>query len=55
MSKNNSSELEREQKFHSLTKDKLDYTMLTVEKMSSCIRRILKDLLNTYESEKRKG
>ena len=55
MSKNNSSELEREQKFHSLTKDKLDYTMLTVEKMSSCIRRILKDLLNTYESEKRKA
>ena len=55
ISKNNTSELEREQKLHSLTKDKLDNSALTIEKMSSCIRRIFKDLLNTYESEQKKG
>lgn len=53
INKNTANELEREQKFHSLTKDKLDNTILTVEKMSSCIRRIIKDLLNQYEKEKR--
>ena len=55
ISKNNTSELEREQKLHSLTKDRLDNSALTIEKMSSCIRRIFKDLLNTYESEQKKG
>ena len=55
MSKNNTTELEREQKLHLLTRDKLDNSTIIVEKMSSCIRRILKDLLNTYEREQRKG
>ena len=53
INKNTANELEREQMFHSLTKDKLDNTILTVEKMSSCIRRIIKDLLNQYEKAKR--
>jgi hypothetical protein len=54
LSKSSNGELEQERRLHSMTKNKLDNIIINNEKMQSTLRRILKDLLNTYEMKKTK-
>ena len=52
--KNNTEELIKEQELHSKTKNKLDDYQITLEKMISCLRKILKDLFMKYENVQNK-
>ena len=49
-SKTNSDELIKEQQMHLKTKNRLDEYQMVLEKMSSCLRKILKDLFIKYEN-----
>ena len=49
-SKNNVSELIKEQEKHSKTKNQLDDYQITLEKMASCLRKIFKDLFIKYDT-----
>jgi hypothetical protein len=53
-SKNNTSELIKEQQLHSKTKNQLDEYQIILEKMASCLRKIFKDLFIKYEKEQNK-
>ena len=52
--KNNTDELIKEQQSHSKTKNQLDDYHITLEKMISCLRKILKDLFIKYENVQNK-
>ena len=52
--KNNTDELIKEQQSHSKTKNQLDDYQITLEKMISCLRKILKDLFIKYENVQNK-
>ena len=52
--KNNTDELIKEQQLHSKTKNQLDDYQITLEKMISCLRKILKDLFIKYENVQNK-
>ena len=54
LKKNNTNELIKEQQLHSKTKNQLDDYQITLEKMSSCLRKIFKDLFIKYEKEQNK-
>ena len=51
--KNNVNELIKEQEKHSITKNQLDDYQITLEKMTSCLRKIFKDLFIKYENEQK--
>ena len=51
--KNNINELIKEQQLHYKTKNKLDDYHITLEKMTSCLRKIFKDLFIKYEREQK--
>ena len=52
--KNNTDELIKEQQSHTKTKNQLDDYQITLEKMISCLRKILKDLFIKYENVQNK-
>ena len=52
--KNNTDELIKEQQSHSKTKNQLDDYQIILEKMISCLRKILKDLFIKYENVQNK-
>ena len=52
LSKSSNNDLDQEKKLHLITKNKLDNIIINNEKIKSTLRRILKDLLNTYEMKK---
>ena len=54
LKKNNTNELIKEQQLHSKTKNQLDDYQIILEKMSSCLRKIFKDLFIKYEKEQNK-
>ena len=52
--KNNTNELIKQQQLHYKTKNQLDDYQITLEKMTSCLRKIFKDLFMKYEKEQNK-